>query len=173
MKHIITAKNTTVTDGISNYVEKRFAKFDKYASTDTQVYTKIEVKDNGKRHKVEVTISFGKQTLRAEANDADMYTAIDCVEKTMVRLLKKRKEKLEDRHKGPSVAFAQSEVEEQQYNIVRSKNHELLSMTAQDACEAMEMIGHSFYAYMDTDEGKMCIVYLRDDGDFGKLVYEN
>jgi putative sigma-54 modulation protein len=173
MKHVNTAKNTTVTEAISNYVEKRFAKFDKYASSDTKAHTKIEVKDNGKRHKVEVTIYFGKQTLRAEANDVDMYAAIDIVEKTMIRLLKKRKEKLESRHRCPQIALEDDQLTDLTYNIVRSKSHQLVAMTDQEACEAMEMVGHSFYAYFDTDENKMCVVYMRDDGDCGKLIYDN
>ena len=30
MTNMINAKNTTVTDGIRGYIEKRFAKFDKF-----------------------------------------------------------------------------------------------------------------------------------------------
>ena len=173
MKHIITAKNTTVTDGIRSYVQKKFSKFDKYLNDDTDVYTKIEVKDNGNRHKIEVTISFGKQTVRAEANEADMYSAIDVVEKTMVRLLKKRKEKLEERHRRHAEAPEAPVVDEQMYEITRSKTHELLAMSDQEACEAMEMVGHPFYAYMDVNEKKLCVVYMREDGTCGKLIYNN
>lgn len=172
MEHIITAKKTTVTDGIKAYVEKRFAKFDKYVSQDIKVYTKIEVKDDGNRHKVEVTIPFGKQTLRAEANDTDMYAAIDNVEKTMSRLLKKRKEKLTQRWQEPGGLSVAVETEVPEYEITRSKTHKLLSMTAQEACEAMEMVGHPFYAYLDAEKKSICVVYVREDGTFGQLIYE-
>ena len=172
MEHIITAKTTTVTDGIRGYIEKRFAKFDKYAPDDTKVYTKIEVKDNGKRHKVEVTISFGKQTLRAEANDADMYAAIDNVEKTMARLLKKRKEKITQRRQQASDLNIDSETTENEYKIARVKNHKLVPMTTQEACEAMEMVGHPFYVYLDAKTNFVCAVYVKEDGTYGRLVYE-
>ena len=108
MEHIINAKNTTVTPAIRAYIEKRFAKFAKYANEDMTVHTKIEVKDGGLRHKVEVTIQFGKQTVRAEANDTNMYVAIDNVEKTVSRQLKKRKEKLTQRyHAAPTEPVAE------------------------------------------------------------------
>jgi putative sigma-54 modulation protein len=171
MKHIITAKKTTVSDGIRLYVEKRFTKFDKYVDKDITVYTKIEVKDNGNRHKVEVTIPFGKQMLRAESNDTNMYAAIDNVEKTMSRLLKKRKEKNTQRRQQPAETPAEHETTEQAYEITRVKHHELLSMTAQEACEAMEMVGHPFYIYNDVDTHTVCAVYVREDGDFGQLIY--
>ena len=173
MTHIITAKNTTVTDSIRAYIEKRFVKFSKYMPDDTTVYTKIEVKDNGNRHKVEVTIPFGKQTIRAEVSDTDMYVAIDSVEKTVARLLRKRKEKIVERRQQPGEAPAAVEELIPEYNITRVKLHKLASMGAQEACEAMEMIGHPFYAYMDEDRDNMiCIVYLRNDGTCGQIVCE-
>ena len=172
MEHVITAKNTTVTEPIRAYVEKRFAKFDKYAPEDTKVNTKIEVKDSGKRHKVEVTIMFGKQTIRAEANDVDMYAAIDDAEKTMARLLRKRKEKM-TQYDQQSVRLIEPEQENlTPYDIQRVKNHKLVPMTAQEACEAMEMIGHQFYVYLDVELNKICAVYHREDNTYGKLVYE-
>lgn len=168
----ITAKNTTVTEAIRAYVEKKFTKFDKYAPDDTTVYTKIEVKDNGNRHKVEVTIVLGKQTLRAEANDTDMYAAIDNVEKTMCRLLKKRKEKIVDRRQQGGVPVVEAEAVVPDYEITRVKTHNILSMTAQEACEAMEMVGHPFYVYHDYEKNKTCAVYRREDDTFGQLIYE-
>jgi putative sigma-54 modulation protein len=171
MEHIITAKKTTVTDGIRVYIEKRFAKFDKYVDRDIKVYTKIEVKANGNRHKVEVTIPFGRQMLRAEANDIDMYAAIDDAEKTMSRLLKKRKEKITQRRQRLTEDIVADESSEQSYVIARIKTHEMQTMTEQEACEAMEMVGHSFYVYKDIEEKSVCVVYMREDGDFGKLIY--
>jgi ribosomal subunit interface protein len=173
MNHIITAKKTTVTDGIRSYVEKKFNKFNKYISDDTNVYTKIEVKDNGARHKVEVTITLGKQTIRAESNDVDMYAAIDNVEKTMVRLLRKRKEKIEDRRQQPGAFPIDDSIsDENEYIIAKTKHHELLCMTTQDACEAMELVGHPFYVYIDANHNnQVCAVYKRDDGSYGHLIY--
>ena len=168
----ITAKNTTVTEAIRAYVEKKFAKFDKYAPDETVVHTKIEVKDNGNRHKVEVTIVLGKQTLRAEATDADMYAAIDNVEKTMCRLLKKRKEKIVDRRQQGGELIVATDTTVPEYEITRTKNHNILSMTVQEACEAMEMVGHPFYVYHDADNNKTCAVYVRDDGTYGQLFYD-
>ena len=176
MEHIIRAKNTTVTPSIQNYVEKRFAKFAKYTADDITVYTKIEVKDNGNRHKVEVTISFGKHTLRAEANSTNMYAAIDDVEKTMSQLLKKRKEKLTDRHQQSSdfmFGDEQKAAPHDEYRISRIKEHELQAMTAQEACEAMDMISHPFFVYYDDDVKTTCAVYKREDGTYGQLVYQN
>lgn len=171
MEHIITAENTTVTEAIRSHVEKRFAKFEKYAPADTTVYTKLEVKNNGDRHKVEVTIHFGKQTLRAEVNDTNMYAAIDTVEKTMSRLLRKRKEKLVEKSQKPADIPTNEPMIIHEYSIAKRKVHPLAIMNEQEACEAMEMVGHPFYVYFDVDEDKTCAVYMRSDKTYGKLIY--
>lgn len=175
MEHIIRAKSTTVTPSIQNYIEKRFVKFTKYTPDDITVYTKIEVKDNGNRHKVEVTIPFGKQIVRAEANSVNMYAAIDEVEKTMSMLLKKRKDKLTDHRKSREFMFGDTQDKESDgdYKISRIKEHELQVMTARDACEAMELTSHTFFAYFDDEIKAMCIVYKRQDGTYGQLVYRD
>lgn len=173
MEHIINAKNTTTTEGIKTYVEKRFEKFEKYVHNEIVVYTKIEVKDNGNRHKVEVTIPIGKDIVRAEENDRDMYAAIDKVEKTMSRLLKKRKEKTtQKRHEGGELPYVKEE-ELPPYDITRVKKHKLDVMSTQEACEAMEMVGHSFFVYRDTEHNKaVCAVYVRAEDSYGHLIFE-
>ena len=173
MRHEIIAKNTTVTAGIRSYTEKKFEKFEKYGSDDMLVHTKIEVKDGGRRHKVEVTIRFGKEVLRAEQNDENMYVAIDNVEKTMTRLLKRRKEKLTQKRHAPSnLVVAETPIVENEYDITRVKRHEMQVMDVQEACEAMEMVGHPFYVYRDKDEDRVCAVYLREDGAYGQIIYD-
>lgn len=171
MQNIIRAKNTTVTESIRQYIEKRFDKFNKYVDRDVVVYTTIEVKDNGNRHKVEVTIPFGKQTIRAEQNNRDMYVAIDEVEKIVARLLRKRKEKLELRYQSGIVHEAMDHSELCPL-FAKTKTHELTEMTAEEACEALEMVGHPFYVYFDVKEKTTCAVYLREDDTFGQIIYK-
>lgn len=175
MKHIINAKNTTVTEGIRTYVETKFEKFEKYLHDDVTVHTKIEVKDNGNRHKVEVTIPIGKDVLRVEVNNKDMYAAIDDAEKTMARMLRKRKEKKIDK-KRETVDFPLEEdtiTDELKYEVTRVKKHKLSVMNTQEACEAMDMVGHSFYVYKDTEkDNAVCAVYVREDDTYGHLIFE-
>lgn len=175
MKHVINAKNTTVTDGLRTYIENKFEKFNKYVHDDITVYTKIEVKDNGNRHKIEVTIPVKKDVLRVEVNDKDMYAAIDEAEKTMARILRKRKEKkIEKKRESVELAFDEdAATEDFKYDISRIKNHKLSKLSTKEACEAMEMVGHSFYVYKDTDcNDSVCALYVREDGTYGHLIFE-
>ena len=42
-------------------------------------------------------------------------------------------------------------------------------MTPQEAALQMEMIGHSFFFFLDADTGKHCVLYHRDDGSLGLI----
>ena len=180
MRHIVNAKNTTVTPAIREYVEKKFEKLEKYIQEkNIEAHTMIEVKDGGKRHKVEVTIPIGKDIVRAEVNHTDMYAAIDEAEKVAARRLRKRKERITDRYNKKTRPDKVAEVNEAEIEellaepeITREKVHEMRILSAKQAIDAMEMIGHSFYVYLDIDcEGHPCVVYKKEDGTYGHIEY--
>ena len=169
----VTARNTTITDGLRSYLTQKFNKLDKYLDEDTRVNVKIEVKANN-RHKIEVTIPSGKSVVRAEAVDTDMYSAIDKVEEILTRSLRKKKEKMIQRHRKVETPKPEVKTEvEDLYEIVRSKEHELCSITEQEACEEMEMTNHNFYVYRDCARNDaICVVYIREDGKYGQLIFK-
>ena len=43
-------------------------------------------------------------------------------------------------------------------------------MTVQDAILNMEMLGHTFYMFNDSENGSYATVYKRDDGAYGLIV---
>ena len=56
--------------------------------------------------------------------------------------------------------------------IVREKEHPAKPMTVDQALYEMELVGHDFYLYADSDSGQPCVVYRRKGFDYGviKLV---
>ena len=52
--------------------------------------------------------------------------------------------------------------------MVRSKHFEFGPMTVQEAILQMNLIGHSFFAFRNEDEGgAYSVVYKRNDGGYG------
>ena len=45
-------------------------------------------------------------------------------------------------------------------------------MSREDAILQMELLGHSFYVYIDVDTQETHVLYLRKDGNLGILVPE-
>lgn len=53
--------------------------------------------------------------------------------------------------------------------LVREKTHAARPMTIEQAIEALEMVGHDFYAFVDSDSGMFCVVYQRKAFTYGLL----
>ena len=53
--------------------------------------------------------------------------------------------------------------------IVRDKTHEATPMSSADALHEMELVGHDFYLYMDSDTGLPSVVYRRHGYDYGVI----
>ena len=45
-------------------------------------------------------------------------------------------------------------------------------MTAEEAILQMNLLGHEFFMFADSDSGDICTVYKRHDGDYGMIVPE-
>jgi len=46
-------------------------------------------------------------------------------------------------------------------------------MTVADAIAQMELLGHSFYLFINEETNASCVVYRRNDGNIGLLEPEN
>ncbi|MDZ7542807.1 ribosome-associated translation inhibitor RaiA, partial [Clostridium perfringens] len=56
--------------------------------------------------------------------------------------------------------------------VVKVKKFGVKPMSVEEAVLQMELIGHNFFVYQDSDENKICVVYKRKDGDYGLLEPE-
>ena len=55
----------------------------------------------------------------------------------------------------------------------RKKFSDSKPMHEEEAAEQMELLGHNFYAFTNSANGKFGIVYRREDGSYGLLEMEN
>lgn len=53
--------------------------------------------------------------------------------------------------------------------VVRDKTHQAQPMTTAEALHQMEMVGHDFYLYSDSDTGRPSVVYRRHGYDYGVI----
>jgi ribosomal subunit interface protein len=53
--------------------------------------------------------------------------------------------------------------------IVREKSHPAVPMTVDQALYEMELVGHDFYLFHDTDSGQPSVVYRRRGFDYGVI----
>jgi hypothetical protein len=57
--------------------------------------------------------------------------------------------------------------------VVREKTHKASPMTLSEALDAMELIGHDFYLFIDKEAQVPSVVYRRRGYDYGVIRLEN
>ncbi len=99
-----------------------------------------------------------------------MYVSIDLVEEVIERQLRKYKNKLVARQQDGGnfqKEFLEKEVEDQDIQIIRSKKFDIKPMYPEDACIQMELLGHSFFAFVNAETDEINVVYKRKGGTYG------
>ncbi len=173
MKITITGKNMEITDAIRDKVEKRMNRLQKYFWDDVDVQMRIS-QEKGAKNIAEITIYIGSTILRAEETSTDMYASIDKAADKIVAQLRKHHTKFADRLRPAEIPVEEPAVEpEEAHQLVRTKRFALKPMTVEDAIEQMDLLGHSFFLFIDAETHATCVVYKRNDGDYGLLEPEN
>ena len=177
MKFVFTDKKINLPNKVHAYAEKKVGKLDRYFKADTEAAMVFSVEKG--RNNVELTIRSGGTIIRVAESTSDMFATIDAAVSSVERRLRRNKTRLEKRLRQD--AFTRSvdaeEVssfapvsDEEEYRIVRTKRFPIKPMTVDEAVLQMELVGHTFFAFKDVDhDGRFCVVYKRNDGDYGLI----
>lgn len=172
MKIIITSKNLSSSDYLKESIEKKLGKLSKYFSND--IIANVMVSAEKDKQKIEATINAGGTIFRAEETAEVAYDAIDGVVDKLSSQMSRFKTKLQRKHKDTK-GFMFAEIPdyenepEEEMTIVKKKRVELAPMNVEEAIMQMELLGHSFFVFMNTDTGLVNIVYGRKNGDYGLI----
>ena len=174
MKMIISGKNIDVTPGLRSAVEAKLGKLERYFTADTEIYVTLSVEKD--RQKIEVTIPMKGNIIRSEQTSSDMYVSIDLVEEIIERQLKKYKNKIVDK-KQAAVAFSDLFINEEydsndEVDIVKVKKFAMKPMDPEEACVQMELLGHSFYVFLNSETEQVNVVYKRKGNTYGLIEPE-
>ena len=175
MKFNIHGKKIDVTESIKSYIEEKIGRLDKYFENPDNINATALIKLRGKDQVVEVTINANKFILRGEESHKDLYAAIDKVSDKIERQIRKNKTRLKKKTvKDVSKDFVLDfeEKEENDNVIVKRKVIENKPMSEEEAILQMELLGHQFYMYKDSDTNKPAVVYKRNDGNYGVIESE-
>ena len=175
MRFIITGRNIDVTDGLRSAVEEKLGKLDRFFASETEVNVTLSVEKE--RQKIEVTIPVKGNIIRSEQVSSDMYVSIDLVEEIIERQIRRYRKKLIDK-KQAAISFSQAfieeedEVQDDEIQIVKTKKFAIKPTIPEEACLQMEMLGHSFYVFLNADTDQVNVVYKRKNGTYGLIEPE-
>jgi len=179
MKIIVKGKNKyEPTNEIRDYAERKLAKMDVYFKKPEEISGTVLCKQYDAYNEVEITIPTKNLILRAEVKSETFNSAIDLAIDKLESQMRKHKSKIYSslkRREGVGGYYAanddfdleQMKTELIATNLVKSKKVDLKPMTPDDAVAQMEMLGHSFYIFQNVENNKVCVVYLREDHDYG------
>ena len=105
MKIIISGKQLKVTDAIKTYTEEKISRISKYSEAITEVDVVLTVEDTkseGPVHKADGLVFASGTKIKIEAENKDLYAAIDDLADRLERQVRKYKEKQKDYNKKGS-----------------------------------------------------------------------
>ena len=134
---------------------------------------------NIRGEKIKVTIPLKSYILRSEETQETFYAAVDKTIDKLERQVRKNKTRLMSKKVKPSYDFNFAEIElpeekeeKETHKIVKRKTIEVKPMNEEEAILQMELLGHQFYMYKDSETNQPAVVYKRNDGNYGVMEAE-
>ncbi|BAY22513.1 light-repressed protein LrtA [Calothrix sp. NIES-2100] len=186
MKLVIHGKNIEITDAIRDYVHQKIEKaVNHFQNITNEVDVHLSVARNPRiasnRQAAEVTIYANGSVIRAEESSENLYASIDLVADKIARQLRKYKERRQDKKTQtqptnevvvpePVVAdLIGDRTPELPSEVVRTKYFSMPPMTVTEALEQLQLVGHDFYMFLNSETGEINVIYERNHGGYGVL----
>ena len=163
-----------VTEDLKILFEKKLKKFDKFFNDDAAAYITLSRKRN--LEVLELTISSAGTLFRSEKSSSTFNNALDEAIEAIDRQIRKNKTRLAKRLRDGAISALGEEsfeevAEEEQFNI-RVKTFPIKPMSAEEAILEMNLIGHNFFMFRNSESGDINVVYSKADGNYGLIVPE-
>ena len=174
----IAGTNMELAPAVRHYVERKLGKLNRHLPTiiDSKVEISEEKTKSPQQHylvRVTVTGGVGGAVFHGEERGEDLFRAVDKVAAIMVRQLEHHKGKLYEKGRGSSLARGEieeaAEPVEPVGKVVKTKRFAIKPMSVDEAIEQMEILGHSFFLFLDADAQKVKLLYRRNDGNLGLI----
>lgn len=171
MRYNIRGERVEITDAIESYIKDKIGKLDKYFENPEDISANVVIKVRGKEQKMEITVPAMHYTLRSEESHDDLYAAIDLTVDKLERQIRKNKTKINSKIKKNMIQNFEMDLvdnfEEDESEVLKRKRVDMKPMSEEEAILQMNMLGHSFFVFKNTDTESICVLYIRKDGNYG------
>ena len=178
MRLQVKGKNVEVSEAIRTYAEEKLGRLERQLADPTRVELELAVEKNpsiADNHVAEATVWTKGPVLRAKEASADMRASIDLLVDKLERQASRYREKRRRGHR-PDNGRAPAEpgthkptTEEGGPVIVKTKQFTLHPMSAEEAVEQLELVGHDFFVFQNAESEQINVVYRRNDGGYGLI----
>lgn len=171
MKTNFNLRKTNLFEKDQQLIIKKLTRLDKFFSDNAQATVTVnKIREN---MAVEIMVKDKGMMFRAERKGKSATACVDEIIDLLVRQIRKNKTRLEKRvYQGTPLQFDTEFVDQEDFNIVKTKKIVLESMDTEQAILQMNMLGHTFFVFKNDETGNVCVVYKRNDGDYGIIEAE-
>ncbi len=178
------------------FIDRRMEKLDRLAEHVVDAHLELRTEESrtgAHMTTAQITLHTGRHVLRAEERDAEPARAIDgVIDKLITQVRKYNDKKVSRRKRGsfpnglvddgspilsvderPLAASHESESEDQDDIVVRTKRFAMKPMLVNEAIDQMQLVGHDFFLFRNVDEDELNVLYRRRDGSYGLLAPVN
>lgn len=158
------------TNAMKEYCEEKVARLEKYNEI-SNLLSDIRFKLSKVGNNFKLEIQLGSE-LRSSSVGPDFYVlVVEVVEKLDGQIRRYRTTKIFTKKHQPEKYDQSYNPEEEEIKIMARKFTICDLLTEEEAIEKMDALDFDFFAYKDIDEeSKMCIMYRRHDGLYGKII---
>lgn len=142
---------------------------------------KVVYRQEGRLKVVEITIIRRGDVFRCEKSHEDIYAAANDAIDTLWGMIRKYKTKIDrirrNRHESKYEQIEAinngHDVDEDVLEDVHVKHKKVTpnTMSVEEAIAAMNLVGHSFYIFINQETDKVSVVYKRDNKKYGDDSY--
>ena len=198
MDIVVRGRHLDVSDRFREHVVGKVARVDRFglpiANVDVEVSYEPNPRQSDRAFEVELTCRGTGPVIRAEAHAQDKYAATDIALARLEERLRRAADRKRNRRasKVTVVAAGQAlplpEAREEAASeadsvdegtvwaegpiVVRLKEHTAEPMTVAQAVESLELVGHDFYLFRDSESGAPSVLYHRRGYNYGLLRLE-
>ncbi len=194
----ISARNLNVSDRFKEYVSEKSGKVEQFAHRPQELNIKVtrhEHHASGPEDQVELTVYEAGHVVRAEARSADKFAAFDIAFGKLLERLRRYSDKHKIHRGGghknigaselAAADFSQLDIKPLDVRIsvdeapepviikspieIRTKEFPAMPMTKAEAVDHMELVGHNFFLFQDSETGKNAVVYRRKGYSYGVI----
>ena len=173
MKFQYSEKKVRLPENVHAYAEKKVMKLGRFFNEDSEALVVFSVEKG--RNNVELTVRGAGTLFRASESTSNMFASIDAAVGTIEGQIRKNKTRLARRLRKDAFVRTADETsfapeEEEKLELVRVKQFFMRPMQREEALMQMNLLGHSFFAFRDEDNGgAFAVVYKRNDGGYGLI----
>jgi ribosomal subunit interface protein len=191
---VVRGRHLDVSDRFREHVAGKVGKVDRFGLPISHVDVEVSFEPNPRQadraYEVELTCRGTGPVIRAEAHAPDKYAATDLALARLEERLRRAADRKRTRRVEKVVVVPAADVVQQSTEatadaepddgtvweegpiVVRLKEHVSQPMTVAQAVESLELVGHDFYLFRDSESGAPSVVYHRRGYNYGLLRLE-